>query len=352
MKTKTVCVIVPAYNEKKVLSHTLESLLKSFRAEDVYVVNDGSSDDTENIAKEYSKNVLTLSTNTGKGHAINAAIRYFRLTKKYKYILLIDGDTLISSSYLKVTLPILDADKKEEIAAVIGRVKGRPHNWLTLYRIWEYEIAQTIHKVAQNKINAIIVCSGCSTIYRSKVFEQIKFPDGTLTEDMDYTFLIHRKKIGRIVYADKAIVITQDPKTIIDFIKQTNRWYIGFWQCTVKHNVPWQGQPLDMEVAILGLEGLFNGILILSFFILVPFAIRNNPTILFIPLLLDLCLFLLPTILYVQLKHKHWTIIFYLPYFYFIRILSSLIFLLSFFTVFLSLNSMMKWGKAARYRIS
>lgn len=352
MKKRRVAILVPAHNEEELLAETLASLLLLVPSEDIYVVNDGSKDATESIARQFTKNVLTLSTNYGKAGAINAGIVNFKLTDRYEYIMPIDADSLVSPNFLKNSLTHFEADTKGAIAAIVGKVVGRNTRWITTYRLWEYEIAQTVHKAAQSVLGAIIVCPGPSTIYRTRVFKKLMFSTETVTEDMDLTFSIHRKNIGKIIYTPAAFVVTQDPKTLKEFIKQINRWYTGFWQCTVKHKIPWGGQMLDLEVALLATEGLFNGLLVLSLLILIPITLTLRPTLLLIPFLTDLVLFQLTTTTYVALKHKTLGIYRFLPHFYLVRLLSCFVFLVSFARVVFALDLRMKkvWA-TARYKL-
>jgi len=347
---KKICYLVPAHNEECVIGKTIESLLAIADKNDIYVVNDGSEDKTKEIAGAYAPNILNLYPNVGKATAINSAIKHFSLSQKYKYIMPMDADTVVTADFLNNTLPILEKDVKEKLACVVGRVEGKSHNWITSYRIWEYEVAQTIHKSAQNETNSVIVCPGCATIYRTKVFDTVQIPKGTLTEDMDFTFDIHRKHLGKIYFTNKASVVTQDPNTLRDFIRQIDRWYTGFWQCVVKHDIPWQGQTLDIEVALLALEGLFNGLLMIGFIFLIPYSLIKNPHILLYPLGLDLFLFMIPSLFFVAIKTKLWKIFLYTPLFYVMRITSSFIFLTSFVKVVLGLDLKMKWSKANRYQ--
>jgi cellulose synthase/poly-beta-1,6-N-acetylglucosamine synthase-like glycosyltransferase len=195
----------------------------------------------------------------------------------------------------------------------------------------------------------VLVCPGCATVYRSKVFDTLSIPVGTLAEDMDLTFHIQLNNLGKITFEEKACVVTQDPKSLRDFIKQIDRWYTGFWQCVSKHNIPWNGKLFDLEVAMLALEGLFNGLLIIVMAALIPFAFIKYPHLFYIPLFIDLFLFLIPTIIFIIIRHRHWNIVLHLPQFYFIRIICSLVFLISFFKVALNFDSKAKWNKAARY---
>ena len=352
MEKRSVAILIPAHNEEEVIEATLQSLLKVAAPRDIYVVDDASTDNTAKIAKRIIANILTLKKNQGKAGAMNAAFVKFSLPARYQYIMPVDADTVIAPDFLTHILPIFAEDKRKKIACVIGKIVGRNKKWITTYRLWEYEVAQTIHKSAQAIINAVIVCPGPCTIYRSDIFIKNSYPTGTLVEDMDLTFLIHRKKIGKIVYCPKSIVITQDPKTVRAFLKQIDRWYTGFWQCLIKHNIPWGGQMLDLEVALLALEGLYNGLLVASLVVLFPFALLKDYLILVIPISIDILLFILPTFIFVAIRHHTIKIFLYFPQFYFLRILSSFIFLRSFFKVVFAQDLKMKtFWNTARYRI-
>jgi len=332
MKKKTA-IIVPAHNESEVIGLTISSLLQLVKQKDIYVINDGSTDDTSNIAKSYGVHVLDINPGKGKANAINTAIAYFSLIEKYEYIMPVDADTLVAPNFLDHTSKVFDKDIKEKVACVIGKVVGKDVNGVTAYRLWEYEIAQSIHKSAQSVVGAIIVCPGPSTVFRSRVFEKISLPTDTITEDMDFTFLIHRKKLGKIVYCGEAEVYTQDPQTLRDLLKQLSRWYKGFWQCVFKHKIPWGGQVLDLEVAILATEGLFNGIFVAVLVFMTPLVILYGSSVLLPPLIFDFVFFLVPTIAFVARKQRKsfWSLLRYIPQFYAIRLLASILFLKSFF---------------------
>lgn len=349
---KKLAVLVPAHNEEKVILDTLASLRNVVDAEDIYVVDDGSHDNTSLKACEVVPNVLQLPVNVGKAVASNIAIKYYRLFDEYEYLLPMDADTVITETFINKSMEVLDKDIGKSFACSVGKVVGKSRNWITAFRLWEYEISQTIHKSAQSAENAIIVCPGCSTIWRASIFKYVEVPTGTLTEDMDLTFLVHRKKLGKIIYVSSAVVVTQDPYTFKDFLKQIDRWYLGFWQCIEKHNIPWGGQVLDWEVAILALEGLFNGVLMTSFFVLLPYSIIKNPQVLTYPLMIDLIFFMLPTMFLTAIRHKLWKIFLYIPQFYMMRFISSIIFLKSFIKVVGGLDIGMGWNKVKRYTVA
>lgn len=343
MKKGKVAILIPAINEEKVIAHTLKAAVKIVENEDVYVIDDGSTDNTSQVAKKYTQNVKKTK-NHGKAHAMNFGIKYFSLIKNYEFIFFIDADTKPNLNFLKVVMPHFNKDSKKTLACVIGRVKGMGHNWISRYRQWEYFIAHYIHKKAQENLRSILVAPGCATVYRSSVFKKLKFPKGTLTEDMDFTFLMHRRGYDQMIFEDKAIVNTQDPQNLIDFIKQIKRWYTGFWQVVRKHNIPWEGQALDLEVAMLALEGLYNGLIVVFFMLsIVPLILLHHINVYTIPLSIDLVFFFTPTLIWSSLVDKDYKRIYYLPAFYILRFLSSIIFIVCFFKGFLSKEKEYAW---------
>jgi len=346
-----VATLIPAHNEELVIAKTLEAVLRQCPKSDIYVVDDGSTDNTEAVIRKYTNNVLKIE-NLGKSGAVNKALKHFKLTNKYEYIFFMDADTQPERNFLKIAMSHFDSDPKEEINCVVGRVQGMGGSWVARYRLWEYEISHTIHKQAQSNLKSILVVPGCATVYRSEVFKKLKFPTGTLTEDMDFTFLMHRNGFNNMLFDDRCVVTTQDPQTLKEFVKQVNRWYTGFWQAVRKHNVPWGGQMLDFEVAMLASEGLYNGLVVTSLLAsLVPLGLKGHLYIYQIPFFIDLFGFFIPTLLWSAVKNRSLKMLLNIPNFYFIRFLSSLLFFRSFFAGFLSKEKAYMWD-TKRYLIA
>lgn len=83
-----VTAIIPAYNESRGIARAIEILLSSPLIGEVIVVDDGSSDDTPDIALQSGARVIRLPRNGGKGQAMQSGIR----EAKYEMILFCDGD--------------------------------------------------------------------------------------------------------------------------------------------------------------------------------------------------------------------------------------------------------------------
>lgn len=349
MAKRLVAILIPAHNEEKVLASTLDAILAFAPREDVYVVDDCSSDATSEIAKKFTEHVLALPHNYGKAGALNTALDLFAIPKRYEFILFMDADTRPDNKFIQECMGHFASDVEQKISCVVGRVQGEGGSWVGKYRLWEYTIAHSIHKPAQEYTSSILVVPGCATMYRSKVFNLVKIPGGTYTEDMDLTFLLHRMGFSGMVFEPNAVVYTQDPQTLRDFMKQVHRWYVGFWQVVRKHDLPWGGQNLDYEVAILATEGLINGFVSIALLCLLPLLFMTQTmSILLVPVALDFFVFFLPSLVWSSYKTKDYSLSLYVLHFYFLRVTTSLLFLKSFFIAYLSRERMYSWN-TARY---
>ena len=85
---KDSIVLIPAHNESRNISAVVTSARKYLP---VLVVDDGSTDETANLAKAAGADVLRQSPNQGKGTALLAGFRHV-LKSGYKTVITLDGD--------------------------------------------------------------------------------------------------------------------------------------------------------------------------------------------------------------------------------------------------------------------
>ncbi|MBF4471218.1 DUF2062 domain-containing protein [Flavobacterium sp. HJJ] len=90
MDQHKVCVIIPTYNNHKTLKRVIDSVLQYTSA--IIIVNDGSTDSTVEILKEYSSLVqVHHPKNSGKGLALRNGFKK-ALALEYNYAITIDSD--------------------------------------------------------------------------------------------------------------------------------------------------------------------------------------------------------------------------------------------------------------------
>lgn len=110
---KTVSVIIPAYNEAAALPQTLHALRGLTEAAEIVVVDDGSDDDTADVARQHGVRVLRLAQNRGKGAALEAGVDVAR----GRVLVLLDADLgSTAAEAAKLMGPVL----RDEADLVIG----------------------------------------------------------------------------------------------------------------------------------------------------------------------------------------------------------------------------------------
>lgn len=112
-----VSVIIPAYNEEDTIGATLESLKNLQEIKEIIVVNDGSSDLTGEIARQYEVKVIDLPQNEGKGKAVQEGIAEAALD----IIALIDADL---GSTAREIEKLIGPIASNEADMIIARFKG------------------------------------------------------------------------------------------------------------------------------------------------------------------------------------------------------------------------------------
>jgi glycosyltransferase involved in cell wall biosynthesis len=86
--SKEISIVIPAFNEEKAIEEVILSLKHKIPESEIIVVNDGSEDQTEQIAKNAGAIVLNNDTNMGYGYSLRAGT----LRAKREYLLFCDAD--------------------------------------------------------------------------------------------------------------------------------------------------------------------------------------------------------------------------------------------------------------------
>lgn len=240
-----VAILIPAYNESAGIKPTVDSAIKLVGADNVFVVNDCSSDDTSLIVQNLGVNFLNLQVNLGKAKALQTAINEFSICHRFEFLLILDADSEVDPDYLQYALPLFN-DKG--VAAVAGHAipkwkKSKPFaygSFFVAYRIKLYLMTQAFLRYGQTTkhLNVSFIVPGFSSIYRTRVLPDINIAaEGLVIEDFNMTFELHRKALGRIAYSPKAIAYCDEPHSLGDYNSQIKRWHLGFWQTVRRHGL-------------------------------------------------------------------------------------------------------------------
>ncbi len=234
----TVSVVVPGYNEEKVICRTVDSLLaQEPPVLEVVCVDDGSTDRTLAVLRERFEGnprvrVLT-KPNGGKASALNLGFREAR----GEIVVALDSDTLFApDTCAHLAAPFANPVTGPGIAAVAGNAKvGNRVNRLTRWQALEYVTAQNLERRAWDLCGAVPVVPGAVGAWRRQaVLDAQGFHEDTLAEDTDLTLRLIAAG-HRIVYADRALAYTEAPETARALLKQRYRWTYGVLQACWKY---------------------------------------------------------------------------------------------------------------------
>jgi cellulose synthase/poly-beta-1,6-N-acetylglucosamine synthase-like glycosyltransferase len=343
--SQALCVVIPARNEALLVGRCIESVLAAgVAAEDVYVVDDASTDGTANaVARFPAVNLLVNETPRGKQGGLQRVLALCGLVDRYRYLSVLDADSYVSVDYVRETLAAFAADA--DVVLVCGSPESERHNWLTAFRALEYTLARYVFRPGQHAVGAITVAPGCASTYRTDALSALDWNGGTLVEDMDLTLQIHRRRLGTIAFAPQAVTYTQDPRTLRQYIGQVTRWYSGTWQVMRLHGVPFGRQRIDAEFALLLAEGLVYSVLVLALPVLVWLA----PGLVAAALVLDQGLWLAMTGA-VALRLRRADIALSFPLFVLPRAINAFVLLATFWREIVQRRARHEWFSVERYQ--
>lgn len=280
-----VVVIVPAWNEGAVLTASLRRLMALEYPPDrlrVLVVDDASTDDTPEVVRAqaalFPGRIVHLRREQGgqgKAHTLNHGIRAALADEWMEALLIMDADVIYRPDSLRRMTRHLADPEVGAVTAYIREGSARP-GAVSRYIGYEYVTAQAAARRAQNVMGAMACLAGGAQLHSRANLEAVggRIDTSTLAEDTYTTFLT---QLGgrRVVFDGEAVVLAEEPDSVVALWKQRVRWARGNVQITrafrhvwfrrgrlgrVDFGIVWFSVyllPLAMTAATVGLLGLW-----------------------------------------------------------------------------------------------
>lgn len=227
IKYPGISIIVPAYNEAKRIGKMIANLKKlSYpRKVEIIVIDDGSSDETAEIAESTGVHVIRQK-NLGKAAALNAGLK----AAKGEIVACVDADSYPEKNALVDSVPFFS----EGVAAVTTKIlakKGK--GMMTRFQEIEFVLIAWSRKLFEY-IESIYATPGPLCLYRKDIIKGLGgFDEKNATEDIEIAWRL--LKNGYKIRMSPAKSYTVVPSTLKKWWKQRIRWNIGGIQTMAKY---------------------------------------------------------------------------------------------------------------------
>ncbi len=186
----SVSIIIPAYNAADYIRECVDSILaQSFKDYELIVVNDGSTDSTNDILKEYDSDIrMTVldQKNSGQAVARNKGLKY----ATGRYIIFVDSDDWLPTPYaLEKMYKAIEDSSADFVQCGLSFVRHGENAY--------YDISETIPVIGRQILLDMLsvrnlYTSPCAKIYSRDFLAKngLLFPEGIVNEDTAFSIMI------------------------------------------------------------------------------------------------------------------------------------------------------------------
>ncbi len=233
---KTVTIGIPAHNESSNIKRLLISLLAQkeidFKLKKIFVISDGSTDNTVDEARFLKNSKITVIANkkrTGKNGVINSII-----TKTDSDILvLIDADCLPQND--KFLFKLIAGLNKPNVALSCAKpVPVKARGFVEGIINHSQKLKLSMNEVLA-VTNPIYLGNGRALALAKKLYKKVSIPSNVIADDA-YISLQCLKMGLTIDYARSAEILYRSPSTLHDHLNQSTRFLDGQIQLTTIFN--------------------------------------------------------------------------------------------------------------------
>jgi len=221
-KFPKISVIIPAYNEEKLIAKTIKAVLDAnYPEKEIIVVDDGSTDNTFKIAKRFEKYGVKVfrKKNGGKASALNFGIEKC----SSEFIMALDADSFPAKDCFK---KMIGHFKDPRVMAVVPTLKvWKPKTIVERLQSLEYVIASFLKKILA-LMHSLSMVPGAPMIRKSFFEKHGGYDENNLTEDFEMGLRIQANNYD-ISHALDAYVYTVVPSTFKSLMRQRVRWDYG-----------------------------------------------------------------------------------------------------------------------------
>jgi len=201
----TVIALIPGYNEEKTIEQVVKKVMEHVK--DVLIVNDGSTDRTEEIIKKLNVKVITFRKNKGKAAAIKKGFEY---CKNADAVITIDADLQHDTNLIPLLLEKL---KNADIVITERDYEGMP----LLRKLSNRFMALFVNLVCKTKFKDV---QHGFRAFSNKAIQQIKIDSDGFMVETQMLIDASRKNL-KIKSVKHPSIYFSDRKSKIQPVKET-----------------------------------------------------------------------------------------------------------------------------------
>ena len=248
-------LLTPAHNEEPVIGRTIRKFLATdypSNKKEMIIVNDGSTDNMEKIARIYAYKIINSETSKveynprglkniilvnrkkggmGKAFAVNDGLQY----AGGNLVMLIDADVQLSKDIFRQAATHF---KNKETWAVAGNINVAEKKGKMLNQFVDFEcvVAQKLMRKGFDTLGIHYIIPGGCGIFRREALDYLgPFSSDTLAEDTDYTWKLITETHKKIRFDADINVTADEPTTLLGLWNQRVRWARGNFAVSLKY---------------------------------------------------------------------------------------------------------------------
>lgn len=236
-----ISVIVPTYNRIKELPKAVESILnQTYKDFELIIIDDGSTDDTEEMIKQYNDERIKYIKNTTHMHGASAARNIGIKESVGDYIAFNDSDDEWHPNKLEKQLLFLEQEKADVTFCMVHRDK----HWIPDIRFEQKDC--TLERILKGSFMSTPALFGKAECFKNCLFdEQIK-------RNVDWELVIRLIKGYKVVYQKENLVEQAVTKGSVS--SDCNNAIASMNYILEKHKRLYKQYPKSQRRVILGLH--------------------------------------------------------------------------------------------------
>lgn len=207
MNKQIVSIIVPCYNQAQYLSEALQSVLEqTYTNWECIIVNDGSPDNTDEIAQEWLKKDVRFKYIFKENGGLSSARNTGMELSKGEYIQFLDSDDVLDKRKLEVSLEVLNKDNDQVKNIVITNFRMFVYNPINstipfCNLIPELFNFRDVLLKWEDRFSIPIHCG----LFHTDLFQNFKFPEELKAKEDWVMWLYLFQKKANVYFVDEPL---------------------------------------------------------------------------------------------------------------------------------------------------